>query len=251
MPVCVILGAGPGLGTSCAARFAQGGYTIVLMCRSEESCEGAKKACAEAGVTHGWVKCDVIDPASVKEAFATSKSTYGVCDVLIYNPGLKSPKVLNTDVMDVDLETFNATHALFCTGALLCVQAVLPDMLAKEGVGEGPNVKKGTILFTGATGAFRGGAKSLMYSQAEMGMRAVSQSVARGYAAKGIHTCFFRLDCVIDTPWVVKMMNDYFKAGKMASCKDIADTYYWVHTQPALGWTNELDIRPCQENWSF
>ena len=102
-----------------------------------------------------------------------------------------------------------------------------------------------------ATGAFRGGAKSLMYSQAEMGMRAVSQSVARGYAAKGIHTCFFRLDCVIDTPWVVKMMNDYFKAGKMASCKDIADTYYWVHTQPALGWTNELDIRPCQENWSF
>jgi hypothetical protein len=74
--------------------------------------------------------------------------------------------------------------------------------------------------------------------------------VARGYAAQGVHACHFRLDCVTDVPWIVAMMPDMHKAGKMASTTSIADTYYWVHTQPPLGWTNELDIRPSQENWS-
>ena len=40
------------------------------------------------------------------------------------------------------------------------------------------------------------------------------------------------------------------KAGKMASTKSIADTYWWVHTQPTLGWTNEMDIRPATETWT-
>ena len=76
------------------------------------------------------------------------------------------------------------------------------------------------------------------------------QSTARGYASQGIHACFFRLDCVTDVPWVVKMMPDLFNAGKMASTAAIADSYWWVHTQPATAWTNELDVRPSSETWS-
>ena len=144
-------------------------------------------------------------PPSILAAlqFAEVKEELGVIDVLIFNPGLKSPSILNTDIMDIKIEEFNATHQLFCAGALLCVQEVLPDMVAKSG---DATTKKGTILFTGATAGYRGSAKGAIYSAAEFGMRSLSQSVARGYASKGIHCCFFRLDCVIDTPWVVAMM---------------------------------------------
>ena len=246
--VCAVLGAGPGLGTALARRFAAEGYAIALMTRTESSTDAAKAELTKMGAVHAWVRCDVTDAASVKAAFAEVKENMGVIDVLIYNPGLKTPSVLNTDIMDIKLEDFHAAHALFCAGALLCVQQVLPDMVAKEG--DGTTTKKGTILFTGATAAYRGSAKGAIYSAAEFGMRSISQSVARGYACKGIHVCNFRLDCIMDVPWTVALMPDMHKAGKMASTKSIADTYWWVHTQPTLGWTNEMDIRPATENWS-
>ena len=203
MGVVVIVGAGPGLGTACAARFADGGYAIALLCRTESSCEAAKAELSQKGTTHAWVPCDVTDSASVKAAFAQVAEKLGVVDVLIYNVGVKTPAILMTDVMDIKLEDFNGAHDLFCAGALLCVQQVLPVFLAKEGE---VNTKKGTILFTGATAGFRGSAKGCIYAAAEFGMRALSQSVARGYAAKGVHVCHFRLDCTTDVPWVVAMM---------------------------------------------
>ena len=48
------------------------------------------------------------------------------------NVGLKTPAILNTEILDIKPEDFTDHHALFVTGALLCVQAVLPDMLGKE-----------------------------------------------------------------------------------------------------------------------
>jgi NAD(P)-dependent dehydrogenase (short-subunit alcohol dehydrogenase family) len=148
--VCVIVGAGPGLGAACAARFATGGYAIALMCRSESSSEAAKAELTKMGATHAWMACDVTDAASVKAAFAKVRDTMGTVDVLIFNPGLKTPKVLSTDVLDIKLDEFNGAHAMFCAGALLCVQEVLPAMIAKPG---DALTKKGTILFTGATAA--------------------------------------------------------------------------------------------------
>ena len=76
-----------------------------------------------------------------KKEIELLKENMGVIDVLIYNPGLKTPSVLNTDIMDIKLEDFHAAHALFCAGALLCVQQVLPDMVAKEG--DGTTTKQG------------------------------------------------------------------------------------------------------------
>ena len=66
--VCAILGAGAGLGTACAIRFAAGGYTIALLSRSESSTDAAKAELTKMGATHLWVKCDVTDPALVKAA---------------------------------------------------------------------------------------------------------------------------------------------------------------------------------------
>ena len=30
-----------------------------------------------------------------------------------------------------------------------------------------------------------------------------------------------------------------------------ADTYFAIHEQSPLGWSNEIDIRPFQEGWSL
>ena len=146
-------------------------------------------------------------------------------------------------------------------GALLCTQAVLPGMLAAEGRiigGLGP-AKKGTILYTSATSAFRSTAKSLRIAAGKMALRALSQSVAKGYAKDGIHAVHIRMDCTYASPRNSKMFGSlgmgemYAKmddANKLASIADLADVYYSMYTQSPMAWTNELDLRPYTEDWT-
>jgi NADP-dependent 3-hydroxy acid dehydrogenase YdfG len=42
-PVCLISGVGPGTGTALARRFAEGGYRVALLARSEERLAGLEK----------------------------------------------------------------------------------------------------------------------------------------------------------------------------------------------------------------
>jgi len=37
---------------------------------------------------------------------------------------------------------------------------------------------------------------------------------------------------------------------KLADVKEIAKTYYHLHMQNKMAWTNEIDIRPHTEDWT-
>ena len=106
-------------------------------------------------------------------------------------------------IMDIDPSEFVKSFEVSCLGALLCVQQLLPGMLASDGVGDGKFKKRGTFLFTSATSAFRGSAKCAQFAAGKHALRALSQSVAREYSAQGIHCCHVRLDCILDTPGYV------------------------------------------------
>lgn len=61
----------------------------------------------------------------------------------------------------------------------------------------------------------------------------------------------FRLDCVIDTPGVRQYLGDRYDPTKLANPDDIAETYWTVHEQPKSAWSNEIDIRPYTEEWTY
>ena len=66
-------------------------------------------------------------------------------------------------------------------------------MLAKPARADGKMYKKGTILVTSTTSAFRGTKNGLAFSAGKMACRAVTQSVTKEYQSKGIHCCSIRL----------------------------------------------------------
>ena len=59
-----------------------------------------------------------------------------------------------------------------------------------------------------------------------------------------------RLDCILDSPAARKKHAGSPVMLKYASTKDIAETYFALHQQSPLGWSNEVDIRPFQEGWT-
>jgi NADP-dependent 3-hydroxy acid dehydrogenase YdfG len=37
----------------------------------------------------------------------------------------------------------------------------------------------------------------------------------------------------------------------MSNTDDVAESYLWLHRQPKSAWSNEIEIRPYTENWTF
>jgi hypothetical protein len=83
------------------------------------------------------------------------------------------------------------------------------------------------------------------------GSRGMAQSVAKAYAAKGVHVAHIRLDCALDVPVVRQLMGKNYKPENCANTDDVAQTYLAIHKQPRSAWSNEVELRPFTENWTI
>ncbi len=97
----------------------------------------------------------------------------------------------------------------------------------------------GTIIFTGATAAMRGGANFAAFAMGKFGLRALAQSMARELGPKGIHVAHTIIDGGI---------GENPEATKLAPAA-IADAYWHLHRQAKSAWTQELDLRPWAEKF--
>lgn len=79
-PVCLISGVGPGTGSALARRFAEGGYRVALLARSEERLAVLEKQLSNA---KGY-RCDVSDPAQVEAVVSAVERDLGNPSVVIH-----------------------------------------------------------------------------------------------------------------------------------------------------------------------
>ena len=108
-----------------------------------------------------------------------------------------------------------------------------------------------SILFSSATAAFRGSADYPLYNIGKFGLRALSQSLTKAYAKDGVHIVHIRLDCNLDVPIMRKLYGDQSDPSILAKPDAVAESYWWVHCQPRSAWSNELELRPHTENWTY
>ena len=66
-----------------------------------------------------------------------------------------------------------------------------------------------------------------------------------------MHVAHIRLDCNLDVPITREYMGDHFVATDTSNTDDVAATYWWVHQQPRSAWSNEVELRPYTENWTY
>ena len=93
-----------------------------------------------------------------------------------------------------------------------------------------------------------------------MALRGLSQSVAKEYGKQGIHAVHLRMDCTYEsqrnetmfsTVGMGEMYGKMVGANNLADIDALAETYYAMHVQSPMGWTNEIDLRPFQEDWTY
>ena len=120
-------------------------------------------------------------------------------------------------------------------------------MVARGGEGH-----QGTIIFTGATASLRGAANFAAFAGAKHALRALAQSMARELGPRGIHVAHVVVDGAIDTEFIRSNFPDRYALKEQDGILDpehIADSYWYLHSQPRDAWTHELDLRPWNEKF--
>ncbi|KAK5033499.1 hypothetical protein LTS07_003803 [Exophiala sideris] len=260
----VVAGVGPGTGASVARRFAKQ-YSVALLARNPSNYEPLVKEIESAGGKAVGISTDCADGKSVKSAFEQLKKEMGGAPLAaaIYNVGgrfIRKPFLeLNEEEFESGWEANgyvslhlqagcclmkSSADKLFRRGGFHFSQAVLPLLLeALKGSPEHPP----TLIFTSATAAMKGSALCSSFATGKFAMRALAQSLAREFGPKGVHVSHAIIDGVIDIERTKHYQFDHPDAKIKPEA--IADSYWYLHTQPRTCFTNELDIRPYIEKW--
>lgn len=240
-PVCAIIGAGEGLGSALARKFSSEGMDIALISRSAAGSADAQAAALEArpDANVRYYSADATVPVTIETALAAVENDFGAIDVLIYNVRDAFTVV---DPLNMTYEALEGTFKLEVVGAFAAAKAVLPAM-RKRG--------QGSVFFSSSTAAYRGSGKIPIYAIGKFGLRALTQGLTRAYSKDGIHIVHVRLDCDLDVPVMHERYGENYDPDKMAQPADVAQTYWHTHLQPRSAWSNEIELRPYSEKWTF
>ncbi len=248
--VIAVVGAGPGIGEAVARRFAAEGFAVALLARTEDKLQTMAQG-IDADYGKGTAQYYITDlriEESVNSSFSKIRNDLGPVQVLVYNAGAR--RVNGRSILDTTSEEFENFTKINLFGAFWSTKCVLPDMLAAG---------KGTILFTGATGALRGVPGLASFSPGKFGLRSLCQIITREYQAKGIHAAFIVVDSGVDgkliggvqrRQWERQGLDEKIQDpdAYLMRPADLAQTYWFLHTQPRSAWTQELDVRPQKES---
>ena len=144
-PVCVVIGAGAGIGGNVARRFAQEGYHACLCRRSD--LDGLNRMVdaikSDGGSATGFL-LNAVEADSIEERIAAIEADIGPIEVVVYNLGAQ---IGDRALKDTSLKAFETGWRLGTFGLFRLAAAVCPRMEARG---------KGTILVTSSPAAMRG-----------------------------------------------------------------------------------------------
>ena len=242
-PVCLVIGAGAGIGGNVGKRFAENGYHAVLCRRSDE--EGLKNLVqaieSDGGSASGFL-LNAVEDGGVEERIEAVEADIGPIEVVLYNLGAQigDRPLEDTSYKAFELGWRMATFGLFRTAKTVC-----PLMEARG---------KGTILVTSATSAMRGNRGQHSHAAAMGGRRMLCQSLNAQFAPRGIHVAHILIDGAVDAPDTLgKLLGpEAFQQLRESRGMEhdglmlperIADTYFHLAQQHRSAWTHEIDLR--------
>ena len=242
-PVCLVLGAGAGIGGTVAAKFAQEGYHSYLCRRSDQ--EGLDRLIGnikESGGEASGCLMNAIEENSIEETINMVEKDIGPIEVLVYNLGAQTGMKLlhQTSYKEFEWGWRMASFGLFRAAKVLC------PLMVERG--------KGNILVTSATAAMRGNKNQHSHAAAMGARRMLCQSLNAEFGRQGIHVAHIVVDGAVDAPDTLgKMLGPELyqqmretrgmEHDGLILTEKVADTYYHLAQQHRYTWSHEIDIR--------
>jgi NAD(P)-dependent dehydrogenase (short-subunit alcohol dehydrogenase family) len=243
-PTAIVVGVGAeqGLGAALCRRFAREGYHVLVAGRSVDKIERVVHAIGTSGGSAEAVAADATREADVARLFDRGMAPgngFAPVDLVVYNAGNNR----RTDFRELSAATFEEFWRVGCFGGFL---------VGREAARRLVPLRRGSVIFTGASASLRGKPGFAHFAAAKAGLRAVAQSMAREYGPHGIHVAHVVIDGGIAGERLLshspRLLEERGEDG-LLGIDAIAEAYWQIHRQPRSAWTHEIDLRPFKETF--
>jgi NAD(P)-dependent dehydrogenase (short-subunit alcohol dehydrogenase family) len=216
--VCVITGAGGGMGRDATILFSEEGAQV---CAADLDLEAAQETAAHARDAFAQ-QVDVADEASVKAMMEATVARYGGIDVLYNNAGI-SPND-DASVLDTSVEAWDRVQAVNTRGVFLCCKHGIPRLLERGG---------GSVINVASFVAIVGAATSqISYSASKGAVLSMSRELAVQFARDNV-----RVNALcpgpVETPLLLNIFGDdpaalerrraHWPTGRLAKPREIVN----------------------------
>lgn len=188
--VCIVSGAGSGIGRATAIAFAKEGAKIVVADISDTINEIVKIVKQQGGEAVAQI-CDISDWNSVEALIEKAVSEYGRLDCAVNSAGIAGSVSLATH--EYPFDAWHKQIAVNLTGPWYFLKAACGQMLKNGG---------GSVVLVSSAAGLRGHPNNSPYAAAKHGVVGITRTAALEYATENI-----RVNCIcptaIETPMLM------------------------------------------------
>ena len=191
--VCVITGAGGGMGREAALLFSAEGGRV---CVADVDEDAAGRTAAEARNAFA-VRVNVADEPSVRRMFDETAERYGGVDVLYNNAGISPAD--DASILETEPDAWERVQAVNTRGVYLCCKHGIPYLLQRGG---------GSVINVASFVALVGAATSqISYTASKGAVLSLSRELAVQFARQGV-----RVNALcpgpVETPLLLRIFGD-------------------------------------------
>jgi NAD(P)-dependent dehydrogenase (short-subunit alcohol dehydrogenase family) len=215
--VCVITGAGGGMGADAAHLFTEEGAQV---CVADVDLAAAEKV---AGEVDGLaVQVNVAEEDSVRAMYAAAKERFGGIDVLYNNAGISPAD--DDSILDTDLDAWERVQAVNTRGVYLCCKHGIPHLLERGG-GSVINVASFVALVGAATSqiSYTASKGAVLSMSRELGVQFARQGVRVNALCPGPVETPLLLRIWSETPGAAERRLVHVPMGRMAKPREIVN----------------------------
>lgn len=224
--VCIVTGAGRGIGKEIAVTFASEGAKVVVAELDEQSGQATAAEIHDKGWESTFVKVDVTDRDSVKAMVDVAVEKYGRIDVLVNNAGITADALL----VKMTEEQWDKVIAVNLKGVFNCTQAVAPKMVEQG---------SGCIITISSVVGLYGNVGQTNYSATKAGVIGMTKTWAKELGRKGIRANavapgFIITEMTAKMPQkILDMMKEKTPLGRLGLPKDVANAVLFLASDEA------------------
>jgi NAD(P)-dependent dehydrogenase (short-subunit alcohol dehydrogenase family) len=171
--VAIVTGGAGGIGAAYCRALAAAGASVIVADLDEAGAQKIADGVSSDGLAAHAVRVDISDADSVAAMVETARSTYGGVDILVNNAAIIDMPF--TPLATYPLDWWERGFRINVTGALLCVQAVVPLLRERGG---------GKIVNQSSSGAFTAAGA---YGIGKLALVGLTVALARELGPENIH----------------------------------------------------------------